>query len=242
MITLKLLTKMKPVNLTLLILLLMIVPHITNGQDSYGAGNKVFQYKNSFRSRTVGVGYTEIGGGAAIWHQSQQVKMKNKQMPFHVLIACGNTAKPLAFGISYNFNASYELDSFQLKSEYLSLEAKYIFTRMIPGFPSNMEMYGMGAVIGWRASFTDNRTAPSNDVRIPQKAQNVGYALSAGIRYRIRAIGIAAEFTQYNGSTNFNIGDLGKSKAFIGSNQLKLLVTYRLSMARGKVLCPVYKK
>ena len=215
-----------------------------HSQGLMNGHGKVFKYVNgaSPHYRGLNTHYLEIGGGISVWHLSQQAGMENKSMPYQVFVEKGKVQSPISLLASYNFNGAYQLDSFQLKTQYASLQAKYSFTKMIYSFPKNINIYGTAGVTGWMGDLSRSGTRQVNDANNIESNKGIGYVLSTGLTYYFRQLAVGAQLLYFSGKGKYTVGDIENLEVFTGSTQLNITLSYQFLMGRGKVLCPIYKR
>jgi len=211
-------------------------------QNIHSGHGKSFKFVNTARSATANIKYFTVGVGASIWHLAEQQGFINKDMPFHGFVEKGKLHDPLSFQVSYNFNARYQLDSFTMRPQYISLLAKYNCSRLLPGFPANIDLFAAAGVQGWMSGISNTRAIQSSDQSNFESHQGIGYVLSTGITYYYKQLGFGAQLLYYSSKGKYNIGDINDIDAFTGSTQLNLTISYRILVAKGRVLCPIYKR
>ncbi|MDN5212278.1 hypothetical protein QQ020_09470 [Fulvivirgaceae bacterium BMA12] len=217
---------------------------LAHSQGLMSGHGKVFKYVNgaSPRYRGLNTHYLEIGGGVSVWYLAQQEGMENESMPYQVFVEKGKVQSPVSLMASYNFNGTYQLDSFQLKTQYASLQAKYSFTKMIHSFPKNVNIYGTAGITGWMGDLARLGSGPLNDANAVESNKGIGYVLSTGISYYFRQLAVGAQLLYFSGKGKYTVGDIENQEVFTGSTQLNITISYQFLMGRGKVLCPIYKR
>ncbi|MBX2842844.1 MAG: hypothetical protein KTR26_13830 [Flammeovirgaceae bacterium] len=186
--------------------------------------------------------YIEIGGGPAVWQESHETKMENRQKAFHLFVEYGDLQKPLSFQGGVNTNAGFIQDGYLLEPTYFFASAKYTPTRLWYFWPVWFNLYGIGGATYWQANLSNiNYGDFPNFENAIEENSGLGFLTGVGASVEWLNFSLITQFSYFFAKGKYEGGTFEKQDVYTGSAQVNVMLSYRFFLSGFQWKCPTYK-